>query len=341
MSSLSRMDSLERTLDAWDRPGVGWWARRLLLTVPMYGFLMDAMLRQPLADGGPSRLLGLGLIVPAICGLSWGLNRWWFRQAVDRWGFSLRGLAPLLAINVVLSAGVVLLAGWWTEGGVDASSHRSAIITAGHSALFYISGTEVVFALFRLRQRWAALREEAMRARLAPHFIFNALNTIHAQIESDPQGALVSTERLAHLFRQVLTLSERAVVPLCDELSFVEAYLGIEKVRMGARLTVHIDVPEALENVPVPPLALQVLVENAIKHGLSPLEGGGQLRIAARQVGKHLAVSVEDSGSGLSDHSGTGTALDTLRQRLDRPEDLTLERIPEGFRATFLWPMAG
>ncbi len=185
-----------------------------------------------------------------------------------------------------------------------------------------------------------AAQRAAVRSRLAPHFIFNALNTLHAQIEADPKAAEATTERLADLFRQVVEAAGKAVIPLKQELAFVEAYLGIEQARLGDRLRVGLDIPEELESVEIPPLSLQVLVENAVKHGVAPLEQGGEVRIGAARREGDLYLWVEDPGTGRSAQRGTGTALDTLRQRLARPEDLTMERTATGFRVAFRWRQA-
>ncbi len=190
----------------------------------------------------------------------------------------------------------------------------------------------------RLAERMKVLQDQALRAKLAPHFIFNTLNTLRIQIRRDPTAAEATTERLAQLFRQVVEVAERTTIPLREELLFVEAYLGIEQDRLGSRLSIEVDVPEELEDREVPPLALQVLVENAIKHGIAPQEAGGTLRIEARPLGdRALTLAVEDTGLGLGAEPGTGTALATLRQRLARPEDLQLMGIPGGFRASFTW----
>ena len=177
----------------------------------------------------------------------------------------------------------------------------------------------------------------ALRSRLAPHFIFNALNTLHAQIEADPKGAEATTERLADLFRQVVAASDRPTIPLKQELAFVEAYLGIEQARLGGRLQVAIDVPEELESAEIPPLSLQVLVENAVKHGVAPLERGGEVRIGAERRDEALRLWVDDPGHGDSPNKGTGTALETLRQRLERPEDLEMGRVDGRYRVSFRW----
>ena len=180
-------------------------------------------------------------------------------------------------------------------------------------------------------------RAQALQSKLAPHFIFNTLNTLHAQIDLDPREAQATTERLAGLFRQLIAVVDRPTIPLKEELAFVEAYLGIEKVRLGDRLAVRITVPEELEGCEIPPLSLQVLVENAVKHGVAPLEQGGEVRISAKRIGDHLTLCVEDPGAGEGAEPGTGTALETLRQRLARPEDLQMGAAGNRHRVSFQW----
>ncbi len=216
------------------------------------------------------------------------------------------------------------------------------------STLFVTFALGLLFHRLLVRRREAQTqarlleeaRRQALQSKLAPHFIFNALNTLHAQIEGDPRGAQATTERLAQLFRQVVEMAGRPTVPLGEELAFVEAYLGIEQARLGDRLRVEIDVPEELEGALVPPLALQVLAENAVKHGVAARAEEGRVRIRARRLGPDLQVEVLDSGPGLGAHPGTGTALATLRQRLARPEDLEIGATDEGFRAAFHWRQA-
>jgi LytS/YehU family sensor histidine kinase len=96
-------------------------------------------------------------------------------------------------------------------------------------------------------------------------------------------------------------------------------------------------VPEDLETLPIPPLSLQVLVENAIKHGVAPLEQGGTVRIGAERREGALYLWVEDPGTGASPNKGTGTALETLRQRLARPEDLAMGMVDGRHRVGFRW----
>jgi hypothetical protein len=182
--------------------------------------------------------------------------------------------------------------------------------------------------------------EAALRTRLAPHFIFNALK---AQIELAPSEAAATADRLAALFRQVLVLADRPSVPLREELAFVEAYLGIERARLGARLRVRLEVAEALEAVEVPSLSLQVLVENAVKHGVAPREEGGDVHIWARWNGpgadRRLLVGVESpSAPGATTPpavSGTRTGLQSLRGRLENPGDLIIGTQGNRYRAEF------
>ena len=182
--------------------------------------------------------------------------------------------------------------------------------------------------------------QAALRGKLAPHFIFNTLNTLHAQIEADPRGAQATTERLAELLRKVIEVSDCPTIPIRQELALVEAYLGIEQARLGDRLSVVIQVPEELESLEVPPLSLQVLVENAVKHGVAPLEEGGEVRIGAERQADLIHLWVEDPGTGASPQKGTGTALETLRQRLGKPEDLTMAMVNGRHRVGFRWRQA-
>ena len=186
-------------------------------------------------------------------------------------------------------------------------------------------------------------KDAALRARLAPHFIFNALGTLQAQIEKDPAAATDTADRLARLFRQALAAAGRPTVPLREELEFVEAYLGIERSRLGDRLRVKVDVPEELEEIEIPPLSLQVLVENAVQHGIAPREEGGEVVVRARRSGygenPGIVLSV-DNPLAPSSRPGTGNGLETLRGRLATPGDLAVSSSGGLFHAEFWWSTA-
>jgi two-component sensor histidine kinase len=226
--------------------------------------------------------------------------------------------------------------GGWVQSSVFHTMSRMSV--AGFICIV-IATSEALLFFFQGRLDLIEAQQGALRSRLMPHFLFNAFNTLHAQIEEEPAAAQETTERLAGLFRQVLEVTEQPTVSLKRELAFVEDYLGIERSRMGARLRVVVDVGEEVGNAQVPVLALQVLVENAIKHGIEPRVDGGELRIHAHLEGRRLCVSVQDSGDGSSRASnGTGRALANLRARLVRPKDLVLGPVPGGFQASFSFP---
>lgn len=165
----------------------------------------------------------------------------------------------------------------------------------------------------------------ALRAQLNPHFLFNALTTLGYLMQSAPDRALGTLFRLTELLRAVLRGPAGESAPLGEELDIVDAYLAIERERFQERLQVRVDVPEALRSVRVPPLLLQPLVENAIKHGISPLRRGGSVSIAASLArsgnGAELTLVVQDTGAGLAETartqpSGTGVGLRNIEQRL-------------------------
>ncbi len=163
----------------------------------------------------------------------------------------------------------------------------------------------------------------ALRAQINPHFLFNSLNSIAQLIHDDPDKAEACVERLAALFRYVLNRAEKDFVPLAEELEMVEAYLEIERARFGDRLRVETQIdPQSLRRL-IPNLVLQPLVENAIKHGLSPKRGPVTVRIDARLSGALLTLSVRDDGLGMGDGAlaavyERGVGLRNLKDRLER-----------------------
>ncbi len=166
-----------------------------------------------------------------------------------------------------------------------------------------------------LGAREAELR--ALRAQLNPHFLFNSLNSINALVASDPEGARRMCEGLGDFLRRTLALGARDDVALGEELELVDRYLGIERVRFGERLRVRHDcAPEALA-CRVPPLLLQPLVENAVKHGVAALVEGGTIVIRARLAGGRLVLTVENPvDRDAPARSGANLGLENVRRRL-------------------------
>jgi two-component system sensor histidine kinase AlgZ len=163
--------------------------------------------------------------------------------------------------------------------------------------------------------REAELR--ALRAQLNPHFLFNSLNSINALVGADPEGARRMCERLGDFLRRTLALGARETVPLGEELALVDRYLDIEQVRFGERLRVERAVDPAALSCIVPPLLLQPLVENAIKHGVQAVVEGGAVRLEARREGSVLVLTVENPlDPDAPARPGEGVGLENVRRRL-------------------------
>jgi LytS/YehU family sensor histidine kinase len=173
-----------------------------------------------------------------------------------------------------------------------------------------------------LKRQVLEARVAAMQAQVEPHFLFNTLASIDHLIQTDPARASVMQKNLIALLRASMpTLREAnasGVRELGAELAVITPYLDILKVRMEERLHTVIDVPEGLRSAEFPPLVIQSLVENAIKHGLEPKPEGGQLTVRAQIVHGQLAVSVADTGNGFgrTATAGTGIGLANIRERL-------------------------
>lgn len=299
-----------------------------------------------------------GTVLRALAVLTLAAFAWWLvsrlrRLLVRRLGPGVTTVALLLAAYVgwimacrLLTKGLMVPGSYlyhgvpvWQGWVIHPRIHPGAMEEfLQHLGLWALVGTELGLLVAEGRLLLAEARDGALRARLSPHFLFNTLNTLEAQIEDDPRGALDTTQRLSALFEQVQNVTNRPTAPLREELALVEDVLALERRRLGDRLRVRIDVPEELLDREIPVLGLQVLVENAIRHAIAPRLEGGTVVVRAEAEGKGLCISVEDSGDGLSrGKRGTGRALDNLRARLRRPSDLQLEPCPLGFRARFRW----
>lgn len=156
-----------------------------------------------------------------------------------------------------------------------------------------------------------------LHAQVEPHFLYNTLASAQLLTRSDPQRADEMLGHLIQYLRRSLPSADNEMSTLGTELERAVAYLEILKIRMGPRLSVQVDVPENLRATPLPPMVLQTLVENAIKHGLEPRTGGGTVWIRARRVDDVVTVTVADDGDGFSTkNSGTGIGLKNVRERL-------------------------
>jgi LytS/YehU family sensor histidine kinase len=169
----------------------------------------------------------------------------------------------------------------------------------------------------RARKLAIEARLSSLESRIHPHFLFNTLNSISSLIQEDPKLAERLLERLAALLRFSLDSNQRSTVPLEQELKIVVDYLEIEKARFGEKLSYSIDAPPDLQTAEVPPLSIQTLVENGIKHGLSRKRGAGRLQVSIRRTDDRLELEVVDDGPGFDGNGHVeGHGLDNLRARL-------------------------
>lgn len=148
-----------------------------------------------------------------------------------------------------------------------------------------------------------ALKNElsAIKAQLNPHFLYNVFNTINASVPQEMEETREMIAQLSDLFRYQLKASKEEKVSLREELDFVRKYLKLEKYRFRERLQTQITVPDTLLNQPVPPMILQPIVENAVKHGISPQIEGGRVNIEITKVDDKLIFEISDTGVGLDD----------------------------------------
>jgi hypothetical protein len=180
----------------------------------------------------------------------------------------------------------------------------------------------MILAVEASRQAMLDAREaelRALKAQINPHFLFNCLNSITALTTSDPARARDMCIRLADFLRNTLGLGERESVAWHEELDLAQAYLDVEQVRFGARLNIEVHVDEACAQCQVPPLVLQPLIENAVKHGIATLVDGGTIRVESRVNHGFLEVSVENAFDPESPSPRrNGLGLRNVRSRLER-----------------------
>jgi len=169
----------------------------------------------------------------------------------------------------------------------------------------------------RARKLAVEARLSSLESRIHPHFLFNTLNSISSLIQEDPKLAERLVERLAALLRFSLDSNQTSTVSLERELRIVTDYLEIEKTRFGDKLRYSIDVPGELRSIEVPPLAVQTLVENSLKHAVATRREGGEVRITARTSGSQVRIEVWDDGPGFTvDSIKAGHGLENLQSRL-------------------------
>ncbi len=293
-------------------------------------------------------LLVQGVLAVAALGTAESLADWGARQAVLAFGGVAGTLLWLVAVcaarlrlrkaDAGLRAGVVLALGaaaaglawlplWWAGLADSAAGLRVAgvlLVGLGFAALLW--------AWLDLRSRlWhpahASARLAELQSRIRPHFLFNALNTALALVRVDPARAESVLEDLAQIFRTALA-DAGASVALEEEIELARRYLAIEQIRFGARLQVQWEIDAADARVGaarVPPLVLQPLVENAVRHGVEPAARGGVVRVQASVQRGQVVVEVSNTVGDEPASPGHGMALHNVRERLRLLHDVAAQ----------------
>ncbi|HKO67083.1 MAG TPA: sensor histidine kinase [Burkholderiaceae bacterium] len=183
----------------------------------------------------------------------------------------------------------------------------------------------------------------SLQAQIEPHFLFNTLANVVSLIDSAPDNARRMLERLIDLLRASLAASRGERTTLAQEMALITAYLDILRIRMGERLSYTIDVPPELLSAHIPPLSLQPLVENSVKHGLEPKLEGGRVHLTARSSGDALLLDVEDDGLGFPADASGGVGLTNLRERIESlygaRGQLVVEALARGTRVRMMIPL--
>ena len=188
-------------------------------------------------------------------------------------------------------------------------------------------------------------RLSELQSRIRPHFLFNTLNTAISLVGSDPARAEGVLEDLAELFRVALADNGGATVTLASEIDLAQRYIAIEQLRFGERLNIRWELDEAANAARLPPLALQPLLENAVRHGVEPAEDGGTIRVRTRASLGRVEIVVDNSlpGPGARPNPGHGVALDNVRSRLRLLHDLDAKfeagKHGEAWRVRIVVPM--
>lgn len=250
------------------------------------------------------------------------------------WSVRLAATAGLVILGSLLGA-VVAGALIGIPGPID--SWPAAVYGRATLIGLVFGGIIVGFVLIReqLHRTQAGLRDEQLRraraqaaeaeaelrllrAQVEPHFLFNSLAHVASLIDAEPTRARDVLDRLIAYLRGALNHSRCAGVTLADEIDVVTSYLDVMRERLGDRLAYRVAVPDTVRRVSVPPMLLQPLVENAVKHGIEPKVGGGTIRIRGRWRDDALVLDVEDDGGGpVSGAPGEGAGLANLRARLE------------------------
>jgi len=276
---------------------------------------------------------------------------------------------PRIALQLAFIAGSVIVGaviGMTIGGGAVQSFFPGAMpalpqekyaFNRSNLVLALLFGTVITFIFFSLQkisdEKIKRLEAEKntviteiklLQSQMEPHFLFNTLSNILGLIDPDPGKAKKMLESFTLFLRTSLVTARSETVALSQEMDVVKNYLDIFTVRMGDRLKYRIDIPADLQGFRIPPLLIQPLVENAVKHGLEPSISGGELVISGSKEGDRVRIVVADSGLGINELSpGSGIGVENIKKRLElvyggRATLVFEENKPKGLKAVIEIP---
>ena len=208
--------------------------------------------------------------------------------------------------------------------GAEVSSHFGVLVplvvapTVSTATFFYAGWKYYRDQYVLLRFSTIQAQYETLKKQMQPHFLFNALNSLSELIETDAKGASGMVQRLADLYREILTNSKSNVASLASEVSIMRKYLELEKIRFGDRLNFSFNINVNAESIFIPSLILQTLVENAVKHGISKSVNGGDIKFIVSEVRNKLYhVRLCNTGVPLRTDASLGTGITNTKSRLN------------------------
>ena len=288
---------------------------RVLLGVNVLA-LIGALVQAPTIDQWLPRFVEMTALVEPLLLLLLGLLAS-LRDVLRRLPLRLGQLAALL-LAMLLAMGQQIY--WQSLGFPEAGSVLRVVLLAGVTAGLLLLYFELRASAFSPAQ--AEARLAALNARIRPHFLFNSLNAVLSLIRARPQQAEAALESLSDLFRAAMR-DPGELVSLADEIALGQQYLELEKLRLGERLAVDWKIDGDFSNIPIPPLILQPLLENAVYHGIEPAPQGGLLEVGVERHREELIMVITNPTAGQAQHAaGNHMALANIRERLALYYDL-------------------
>ena len=317
------------------------------------GAVLDWLLRDVLAGFASSVVIATVMAGPLVAVGNLGPQSGWKRIAA-------------LALAIVMVAPLATLVREhyvvWASGGEGNGDKLRVFLVLWLRYVQLTAMVTVVFEFYRRERRSVEsmhraeidrlaldremdeARLQVLQAQIEPHFLFNTLANVRRLYQTDHNGGREMLRNLMRYLEIALPHMRQDRSTVGRELTLIESYLNVQRIRMGSRLSYAIDVPPDLLGLELSPMMLLTLVENAVKHGLGPLPEGGMIKIVARREGEALRIDVADSGRGFHAASGGGTGLANIRARLEAmfgaAASLSLvENLPRGVTSTLRVPL--